>query len=352
MLGNPMAIPRRLSRGHWIVRTVLLAGVAAVIAFGVWWHQRPVDRAASLTPPTSATHLESSNETRASDNPSPGANSNSAAAPVIQAPTSIRQRMKTAKDWYALAKEILPQAKAGNPEAQYVLFYSHGVCHLTSGAKSESLQAARDEALRVFPNAPQLVSKYEDGYIKCHGFFTADAQSLGNPWDWLQKATDVGYAPAQAMTALARIEQEEMKAAIRAGGSPTDPKATMPPIGGDANPRDLLALAVQSADPDVLFAIGQLQHWLSPTQPLDVEQINRAAWMYAGCQRGADCSEYGPATVTNCGPNDGNCTPVPEAFLRRVQYNWAPVQEKVNQINAALNAKQWDQLPGLTAAGG
>jgi hypothetical protein len=29
-------------------------------------------------------------------------------------------------------------------------------------------------------------------------------------------------------------------------------------------------------------------------------------------------------------------------------YNWAPVQEIVNQINVALAAKQWDKLPGLT----
>jgi hypothetical protein len=323
----------------------IITAVVVVVAAVYWWQQRPVHQGALKTPPTSTTALSTVSWNKPQDNKSESSVQGKP-APATQAPTSIRQRMRAAADWYAVAKEILPQAKAGNPEAQYVLFYTHGVCHITtSGAQSASLAAARDEALRVFPTAPQMVSKYEAGYTKCHGFFTADAQSLGDPWDWLQKATDTGYAPAQAMTAHLRIEQDQTKAAIRAGATPDDPMAHMPPIGGDAaNPRDLLVAAVQSADPDVLIEIGQLQQVLNPTQPRDVMQINRAAWMYVGCQRGGDCSEYGPGTVMNCGPNDGQCTPVPEQFLRAVNYNWAPVQEKINQINAALNAKQWDQL--------
>jgi hypothetical protein len=333
--GHTMAIRQE----HWILRTGLLAGVAAVIASAYWWHQKPVDRAASLTPPTSPMPLGVSwNKTRDIKNESSSLKGKSAPVTAPTAPpASIRQRLRTAKDYFALAKEILPQAKAGDPEAQYVLFETYKVCrHSTLGAKSESLQAARDEALRVFPNAPQLVSKYEAGYVKCHGFFTADAQSLGDPWDWLQKATDAGYALAQAITADERFLQDDLKAAVRAGGSPTYPTTYMPPIGGDATPRALLAVAVQSADPDVLIEIGELQNLLNPMQPRDVMQINRTAWMYVGCQRGADCSGYGPATVTNCGPNDGQCTPVPERFLTQVNNNWAPVQEKVNQITAAL----------------
>jgi hypothetical protein len=335
-----------IRQGHWMLRTGLLAGVAAAIASAYWWYQKPGDRAASLTPPTSAVHRGvSRNKTRDSKNDSSvGAISTGKSAQVNSPPTSIRQSMKTAKDWYALAKEILPQANAGDPEAQYVLFETNRACHSTVGAKSESLQAARDEALRVFPNAPQLVGKYEAGYVRCHGFFTADAQSLGDPWDWLQKATDAGYALARAITAGERFLQDDLKAAVRAGGSPTDPTVSLPPIGGDTTPRALLAAAVQSADPDVLIEIGQLQNLLNPTQPRDVMQVNRTAWMYVACQRGADCSGYGPASVTNCGTNDDQCTPVPERFLAQVNYNWAPVLDKVNQINAALNAKQWDQL--------
>jgi hypothetical protein len=266
--------------------------------------------------------------------------------------------MKTATDWYALAKEILPQAQAGNPEAQFLLFQMIRGCKEggteAMGAKSKSLEAAKAEALEHFPNAPQMVSMAESGFKRCHGFFTDAAAHFGDPWDWLQKATDAGYAPAQAATAVQRLQQESLKASVRAGNAVVY-TAALPPIGGDANPRELLLAAAQSADPDVLTAIGQMQGLLHPGQPREVIQIIRTAWMYVACQRGYDCSNYwgglvaeGPAVVTNCGPNDGNCTPVPEQLMRQAKYNWAPVQDKVNQINAALAAKQWDQLPGLT----
>jgi hypothetical protein len=340
-----------IRQGHRILRTVLLAGLAAVIAFAYWWHQRPVDRSASKAPPASATHV-SVLWNRPSDNKHESS-AQGKSAPVTQAPTSIRQRMPTATDWYALAKDILPQAQAGNPEAQYVLFQTIGGCEEGAeslGAKSENLAAARDKALQLFPNAPELVSKYEAGYKRCHGFYTDDAARLGDPWDWLQKATDAGYAPAQAATAVQRLQQDQRKAFVKAGNVPND-TATLAPIGGDANPRELLVAAVQSADPEVLNEIGQMQGILNPRQPRDVTQLIRTAWMYVACQRGFDCSDYGPGTVTNCGPGDGNCTPVPEQFIIRAKYNWAPVQEMVNQINAALNAKQWDHLPGLPTGG-
>jgi hypothetical protein len=97
-----------------------------------------------------------------------------------------------------------------------------------------------------------------------------------------------------------------------------------------------------------LNAIGQMQGILNPGQPREDSQLIRTAWMYVACQRGFDCSDYGPGTVPSCGPYESNCTPIPEQFMMRAHNNWAPVQDRVNQINAALAAKQWDKLPGLT----
>jgi hypothetical protein len=147
-------------------------------------------------------------------------------------------------------------------------------------------------------------------------------------------------------SANASLSAGLLKASVRAGGA-SGYTTEVPSIGGDANPRELLVAAVQAGDPDVFMQIAKMQRILNPDQLRDVITLNSIAWKYAGCQRGADCSEYGPATVTNCGPNDGDCTPVPDVFLKIINNNWTPVQEKVNQINAALSAKQWDQLPGL-----
>jgi hypothetical protein len=256
--------------------------------------------------------------------------------------------MKTAKDWYALAQEILPLAKAGDPEAQYVLFDTYRKCYQYHDKRApNSENAARESATAIGLSADDAAMWFG----RCHRLVTDDVKSLGDPWNWLQQATDAGYPMAQATTANQRLSQDQAKAFVRAGGQPDDPTVSLPPIGGDTDPRELLVLAAQSADPEVLGEIGDLQHTLNPTQPRDVTNITTAAWMYVGCQR--DCSGFGqPTTVINCGPNDGNCVGVPDWLLKLVDYNWAPVQEKVNQINAALNSKQWDQLPGLIAAGG
>lgn len=264
---------------------------------------------------------------------------------------TIRQKMKISKDWYALAKESLPLAKAGDPEAQYVLFVTYRYCFDSSGVertKRDTLDAVREFAVSYDLPVDSAVSHFQ----QCHGFNTEDAASLGDPWEWLQKATDAGYAPAQALTAHERLFQDQMKAFMGAGARPTDPAAYRAPIGGDIDPRELLVVAAQSADPEILAEIGGLQHMLNPDQPRDVTRINSVAWRYVGCQRAGDCSMHGPTIPRTCGPNDGKCVGVPESLQREVDYNWAPVQEQVNQINKALDTKQWAHLPGLTTAGG
>jgi hypothetical protein len=335
-----------IQQKHLILGIGLAACVAAVVAPRYFSIQKPV---AQLAPSaTRSAAIDSRLVSR--EAVSQSAISKSTSMRVNSDPISIRQRMKTAKDWYALAKEILPQAKKGDPEAQYVLFMTNRLCTLGLTdyfKKYDTLEKARQAAMQ-YDGRP--LGEVEARYQRCHGFYTDDAFTLGDPWHWLQAATDAGYAPAQTQTARERLLQDQSKAFVRAGATPADPTAYLPPIGGDANPRELLAIAVQSADPEVLAEIGSLQHLLNPQEPRDAVHINSAAWMYVACQRGADCSVFGPATLTNCGPNDGQCTPVPERFLAQVNYNWAPVQEKVNEINAALNAKRWDKL-GLTPIG-
>lgn len=319
-----------------------IIATAAVVAVVFWWQQSPEARAASMTPPSASQLSGPLNKANQSSAPPQGK-----PAPVTAQPTSIRQRMKTAPDWYVLAKEILPQAQAGDPEAQYGLFSMYRDCSYKYQTKYDNENAARERATSIGLSADTAAEVYRH----CHGFSTDD-KSLGDPWGWLQKATDAGYPHAQVTTASERFLQDDLKATLRAGGSPTDRTVSLPPIGGDANPRELLALAAQSGDPEVLTTIGNLQHVLNPTQPKEETVVNMTAWMYAACQRGADCSVYGAASAVNCGPNDGSCTPVPNTFLGWVNNNWAPVQERVNQINAALKAKQWDQLPGLSLKAG
>jgi hypothetical protein len=180
-------------------------------------------------------------------------------------------------------------------------------------------------------------------YDRCHRFFSEDVSDLGDAMDWLQRATDARYAPAQAQTASLRLLQDQLKSFQRAGAVPTG-YGLLPPIGGDANPRDLLRSAVESLDPAAIQQVAYVISSLNPGASPEETRINRAAWIYVSCQRGADCSFYGEPAMLNCRPTEENCMGVPEGLLKMTNNDWGPVQERVNEINAALDAKQWDKL--------
>lgn len=263
--------------------------------------------------------------------------------PTMPKLETARKRLKTAKDDLQLALSILPQAKAGDPEAQYVLFKAFRGCQGGTpglyGGEFDTVEKAREYA----QIRGHSVEEAETLFQKCHGLYTPAAGVLGNPWDWLQKATDAGYPAAQADTAFERLLQDSLKASVAPGVSPQG-TAALPPIGGDADPRELLDTALPSGDPIVLADIGQLQHMLHPKESRQVAQLDRVAWLYVACERGNDCSNLGPTSPINCTATDTQCMGVPSMLMLMAHDNWAPVQDRVNEINAALDAKQWDQL--------
>jgi hypothetical protein len=327
-----------------ILGICIAAAIAVLVTSVEWVHPSSAGRTAGQTTPMPALLGRTGISAPHSSQLTP-----TAARPAH--PQSIRQRFRTAKDYFALAMELLPQAEAGNPEAQYVLFKAYNDCKSYAWeADNATLEAARDKALHLFPeHADQATTMAETGYQRCHGFFTDEAKSLGNPWVWLQQATDAGYPPAQATTANERLLQDHLKTFVKAGAV-ADGMTLMPPIGGDVNPRELLAAAVQSEDPDALATFGELQTMLHPTLSREVNNISNAAWAYIACQKGADCSFYGDSIPMNCLPSNIACPGVPQGLLDMVNGNWAPVQDKVNELTAALKAKEWGQL-GLGTGG-
>src|SRR5262249_50060051 len=144
-------------------------------------------------------------------------------------------------------------------------------------------------------------------------------------------------------TAGLRLLQEQHKALAKVTATPL-PDALLPPIGGNVDPHEYVRIAVESKEPEVLWQIGDLQRLLNPSQSREEQDLNSIAWYYIACQRGFDCSGYGDPVEQPCAPSAGSCTRVPERLISMAHYNWAPVQERVNELNAALDAGQWDQL--------
>ena len=103
---------------------------------------------------------------------------------------------------------------------------------------------------------------------------TTDVTSFGSTTReiWVAQATAAGQPLAQADTALKLFTQQALQATRLAGAAP-NPDAP-PTIDSQQSPRQLLRMAVESRDPEVLFTIGEAQgylHWFlwQPNFPSD-----------------------------------------------------------------------------------
>ena len=266
---------------------------------------------------------------------------------------SYKQQFQSARDYWALAKSILPAAKAGDPDAQFYLYQIDRACHVPRAALiaphgtlvslDEALQSAASWGVRVKPEEVQAL------YEQCGHFYENDRSELGSPRDWLQRATDGGQPIAQATTASLRLLQDQQKLMTKAGQPPMG-DASLPPIGGDTDPRDLIRMAVESKDPEVLSLISSLQSMLHPESSADQRNLDSLAWQYIACQRGLDCSYYGDPVPLPCAASSANCATVPARLMSWSNNNWAPVQDRVQEISHELDAGQWDQALGLAPA--
>jgi hypothetical protein len=260
--------------------------------------------------------------------------------------------MRGATDYFALAQALLGRARAGDAAAQYTLWALHFACY-ESGAhylvQDKGHSIGWSEAIQKAARLNLPIEEAHKEYDRCHRYFSEDSSDLGDAMEWLQRATDANYAPAQAQTANLRLLQDQLKLFEKSGAVPTG-YGLLPPIGGDANPRDLLLSAVTSLDPDVIQQIGEMVPLLNPSVPPEASQMERAAWIYVACVRGADCSAYGEPDMAYCAPREASCVGVPEVLLEMSDNNWAPVRQRADEINAKLNAHQWDEL-GLGPSG-
>ena len=75
-------------------------------------------------------------------------------------------------------------------------------------------------------------------YHSCHPFLTRQAAQLGNPLQWLQKASDAGYAQAQAETVqLSFAHRMEVDMAKGLGSQSGASRSTRPlSLGSMATP--------------------------------------------------------------------------------------------------------------------
>ncbi len=250
---------------------------------------------------------------------------------------------KSTNHW-EYAHSVLALASNGDPNAQFYLFKSIDFCnenlkfYFTHKGRSLTI----DEGLQYAVQRKLSLEIAQSVFEKCHEFSEHDIAELGNPSEWLAKASKAGQPIAQAVTAEKILSQTQQQAFVSNGATPDpSPEAA---IQSSLSAKELLRAAVTSKDPEVLFRIGEAQSLLNPgSQTTD---IDRYAWWLVACQRGFDCSARGdwikatcidlPACASSNNPSD---------HVRSLANDqWPEVQERAKEINDKLDASQWNEL--------
>ncbi|HTV94780.1 MAG TPA: hypothetical protein VME42_02230 [Steroidobacteraceae bacterium] len=261
-------------------------------------------------------------------------------------PSSIRYKTAFAEsnNYWAYAHEILPAAKAGDPDAQFYLSRLLEKCDQDNKMffQHKGQKLTLDEGLQFAVQRHLSMASAQSVFEKCHEFQENDPAELGSAAAWLAKATDAGQPLAQATTASKILMQELMQRFSQASGAPNPNASDV--IESNTDPRELLRLAVESKDPEVFFSIGDVQTLLDPTNT--DASTNRLAWWLVACERGLDCSANADWVKNTCA-SDPQCASVdsPRDFVRTLaQDSWPDVEQRAREISAKLDAGKWDEL--------
>jgi hypothetical protein len=325
---------------HW---RLIALGTTALMAGAFFWHQQREVAAA-----TGAVQSDKMILAGATASP-PGATGAKVGAKFTAKqsnanPDSYRSLFDQSRNYWLLANRILAAAKSGNSDAQYYLSRSIEYCREKNGFffSHRGQQLSLEEGLQyaVKRNLPIEIAR--EVYDKCHDFTVNDQSVLGDPSDWLAKATASGQSLAESTTAEKMLISSSQEMLSRASGvAKPDPGA---PIGAGLNPADLLRSAVESDDPEVFFTIGEMLPLLFSTNTDTT--VDRLAWMLLACERGFDCTANADWVKLSCGSTTACAsatapTDVVQSFSGN---NWPAVQQRASDMSAKIAAGKWDQL--------
>jgi hypothetical protein len=254
-----------------------------------------------------------------------------------------KKRFADAHDYLSFARDILPAAKAGNPDAQYYLWKAMEYCADANRAYFErrGQPVGLDQALQNAARLPQH-SDVQLAYDRCQEFFNEDTSAFGTAADWLASATRAGQPLAESATASKLVAQGLLDNFAKAGAVPT---SIPEPAKLKADPQELLYEAVQSKEPEVLFSVGQLYPPMNPNDP--DSNVVRYAWILLACERGLDCTANADWVKDGCFGTDIACSSATNSsdyvrFLAGDQ--WPQVEQRARELGYQLDQGNWDEL--------
>lgn len=266
-------------------------------------------------------------------------------ATAVQESTKVvayADSLKQSHNYLQFVRSTLGAAKSGDRDAQYFVGKALAFCdetyHMYFERKGQRLTL--DEGLQWAAKLHRSNGFAQKIYDNCHELKDQDATELGNAADWMARAASAGQPAAQATMAIVTFSQEGFRNSSYHSGD------AAPAVSNDpgADSRAQLRVAVESKDPETLWQIGVAQGFLNQSSADKVK--NQLAWWLVSCQRGYDCSSGADWINLDC-PDESYCTQGISGidYIRKGSgLDWPDVQQRAQDINAKLDAGQWNDL--------
>jgi hypothetical protein len=307
---------------------LMILAFAAAAGFMVWWRVHQPDPRAALA-----------EEIRGAPDGkeillSPGyPKGKEPRAPVDDQPTGYAEQFDTANDLAPFAEAMHKRAQEGDDAAQYWLFRALQRCgpmydtvFEVDVARPDKPPLRLDEVLADEDANPRLgADEIREMHAQCQQLRGIDGARFGDAQSWLNRAAQTGYPLAQVRRAA------EMSIGLDRAANRADA-------------RQLMLAAVRSGDPEVILQTGAVAQLLADGE--SARERHEWVWEVAACERGANC---GPAAgwVRSLCAVDRKCQPYETAIdviRRRVGAQMPEIEEEARQLNAHIDAHEWDAL--------
>jgi hypothetical protein len=261
---------------------------------------------------------------------------------------SLQERFASASDYHGFARSLLDSAKAGDSEAQYVLFQVLDFCEMGYRVYFDRRNRRRtlDEAMQWASTRTPSADPEEarDIYDKCNVLMTKGTrEQFGARDDWLAAATENGHPVAEARSAsklLAASSMVELERGLDSAG-----KAKLARERHE-NGMNMMEHALRSADPEVLWTLGDYSF------PLAGQTVSNDGWGWvwriAACQRGYDCGAGASWHRFYCRFDfRALCMPGEtgmDLIRREAGVHFPEYEELARELNRLIDAGAWDQI--------
>jgi hypothetical protein len=320
------------------LRAGLALAAMLALAAGVWHSTQ------SREPP----HAGSTQRAAMVPGEAPSAPQTEGAAPrpddaAVPSPGSFATRFQDAGNYSQFIESALPAAKGGDAEAQNYIAAALQYCDETYRLyfKRRDKVLSVDDAIATWTSRSDYrqVENLKVAEAHCGDVYGRVDPAWGSATEWLARAAQAG----QPVALFRKGTQIWMD--MESNRAPTYSRPDGTPYTLD-EARAMVRAAARSANPEVLFEVGDMTLLLKPDSDHE-DNRDTWTWRYVACLRGLDCRAEANWHRQFC-TWDPDCRPDEPGmdYLRRValQNGIYDLELRASQVNERIDARDWVAL--------